>query len=174
MAIESGQVIIRDVLPEDEPFLWAMLYEAANMAQDGASSPDEARTHPFLAKYVHSWGQPGDIGVIAVDARDGAQLGAAWARLLTSEDHALMPRDLPELAIAVQPHGRGRGLGSALIAALIERMRGRFRGLALSVREENPALRLYRRAGFETIDVISNRVGGRSLVMQIIFERAAE
>jgi ribosomal protein S18 acetylase RimI-like enzyme len=38
--------------------------------------------------------------------------------------------------------------------------------VALTVREGNPAIRLYQRAGFVVIEEIVNRVGGKSFVMQ--------
>jgi ribosomal protein S18 acetylase RimI-like enzyme len=38
--------------------------------------------------------------------------------------------------------------------------------LALTVREGNPAIRLYQRAGFVVTEEIVNRVGGKSFVMQ--------
>ena len=37
--------------------------------------------------------------------------------------------------------------------------------IQLNVREENPAVRLYERTGFQIIGDMTNRVGGRSLVM---------
>jgi ribosomal protein S18 acetylase RimI-like enzyme len=45
--------------------------------------------------------------------------------------------------------------------------------IALSVRDTNPAKRLYERFGFVTVAEIINRVGGRSSVMTIALRRIA-
>ncbi len=119
------------------------------MAADNAATPDAARDHPFLAPYVRGWGASGDVGVVA-EAAD-APLGAAWARLLPGDEHryAGVPAEMPELAIAVRPALAGRGVGSALLAELFALARAAgLPGLALSVRAENPAQRLYARHGF--------------------------
>ena len=56
-------------------------------------------------------------------------------------------RTIPELTIAVRPGERGRGIGSALLTALLDEARAReLPALSLSVSERNPALRLYERA----------------------------
>ena len=156
---------IRLATVEDEPFLWEMLYEAAQMAKDGAVSADEARAHPYLARYVAGWGLPGDVGVVAADAVDGRLLGAAWARQLghpPEEDGDATP----EVAIAVRPELRGRGLGAQLIGGLFDAARPLYPALGLSVREDNPARRLYLRCGFREVGTITNRVGGASSVMR--------
>ncbi len=60
---------------------------------------------------------------------------------------------MPELAIAVRPEGRGIGVGSALLEALIGlAVRDGLPGLSLSVEKDNPARRLYGHAGFETVE----------------------
>lgn len=161
---------IRPALPGDEPLLWEMLYYAAHMAADGAAGPEAARDHPFLASYVRGWGAPGDVGALAEAA--GKPLGAAWARALPGDQHryAGVPAELPELAIAVRPAWAGRGVGGALLAELIGLARaGGHPGLALSVRDTNPAQRLYARHGFQLIGEVANRVGSRSLVMMLLF-----
>ena len=159
---------VRPAAQGDEPILWDMLYFAANMAEDGATSSEAARTHPYLAEYVAGWGRPGDIGLIAASA-DGQALGAAWARRLGGPEkrYAAVAEGVPELAIAVQPGAVGRGIGGALLGALLEMARGQYPAIALSVRESNPARRLYERHGFVVVDTITNRVGGRSFVMQV-------
>jgi ribosomal protein S18 acetylase RimI-like enzyme len=157
---------IRPATPADEPFLWEMLFYAANMAEDGATSGAEARTHPYLAKYVRGWGRPSDLGVVAVD--DAEQpLGAAWVRLLAGaeKNYPAIDDGVPELAIAVLPLHIGRGLGGRLLARLLEDARPAHPAVALSVRESNPARRLYERLGFVVVETITNRVGGRSYVM---------
>jgi GNAT superfamily N-acetyltransferase len=160
---------IRPATPQDEPILWEMLYYAANMAQDGATSPEAAKTHPYLAEFVAGWGRPGDLGVLAWSAADGPAHGGAWLRRLSGAEkrYAAIAAGTPELAIAVAPNAIGQGIGGALLSALLVLARGQYSAVALSVREGNPARRLYERHGFVVVDTITNRVGGRSSVMQI-------
>jgi ribosomal protein S18 acetylase RimI-like enzyme len=157
---------IRTTTPVDEPFLWQMLYYAANMAEDGAQSGADAMTHPYLAKYVRGWGRTGDLGTIAVG--DGAQpLGAAWVRLLigAEKNYAVVADGVPELAVAVLPQYIGQGIGARLLAWLLDDARAIYPAVVLSVRAANPARRLYERMGFATVDTVVNRVDGKSFVM---------
>jgi ribosomal protein S18 acetylase RimI-like enzyme len=157
---------MRPALPADEPFLWQMLFYAANMAEDGATSGDEARTHPYLAKYVRGWGRPGDLGAIAV-ADGGQPLGAAWVRLLAGaeKNYPAVTDGVPELAVAMLPQYIGQGVGARLLAQLLDDARAIYPAVVLSVRDANPARRLYQRLGFVVVDTVVNRVGGKSLVM---------
>jgi ribosomal protein S18 acetylase RimI-like enzyme len=158
---------IRPATLADEPFLWQMLFYAANMAEDGATSGEDAKAHPYLAKYVRGWGRAGDLGVIAA-ADGGRPLGAAWVRLLAGaeKNYPAIADGVPELAVAVLPQYIGKGIGGRLLARLIEDARPVHPAVALSVRESNPARRLYERLGFVVVEAITNRVGGRSYVMQ--------
>jgi GNAT superfamily N-acetyltransferase len=69
-------------------------------------------------------------------------LGAAWGRLLDATDpgYGYLADDIPEVTIGAAPAHRGRGVGSALRAALIEqaRIRGQ-RAISLSVEDSNRA-----------------------------------
>jgi ribosomal protein S18 acetylase RimI-like enzyme len=51
--------------------------------------------------------------------------------------------------VALVPAERGRGLGSALVGVLVQRADQRGLAIELHVEPDNPALRLYRRFGFE-------------------------
>lgn len=160
-------ITIRPAEAADEPFLWQMLFEAANMAEDGAACADDARGHPYLARYVAGWGRPGDVGAVALEP-GGRPVGAAWARLLDDPPSGTAAPDetLPEVAVAVLPELRGRGVGVRLLGALRDAARPLYPALSLSVRDGNPARRLYERVGFATTRTIANRVGGTSLVMR--------
>ena len=58
----------------------------------------------------------------------------------------------PELAIAIVPSRRGRGLGKELLEGLIaSAKRDGFRRLSLSVEHDNPAIGLYEALGFRTV-----------------------
>ena len=155
----------RPATPSDEPFLWSMLAFAASLA-GGDDDVAAAKADPDLRGYVDGFGRAGDFGVIAF--RRDEPLGAAWARLLVGEPHPskVWTRDVPELAIATVPGMRGRGVGSVLLRSFLEMARGRVGAIVLSVREDNPAVRLYERHGFGVERRIVNRVGGISLAMR--------
>ena len=168
MSSTCGGENLREATSEDAPFLWLMLTYAASMTPGGPSSVEAARADSNLASYVAGWRRPaGDLGVLA-ERDGGVPLGAAWVRLLDGEPHPhkVATREVPELAIGVSPEHRGGGIGARLLDELVERARGRFPALALSVRETNPSVRLYVRAGFVGEQTIVNRVGGSSLVMR--------
>jgi ribosomal protein S18 acetylase RimI-like enzyme len=152
-----------------------MLYYAAWMADDGATSYEPATDDPHLNIYVKDWGRRGDMGVIAFDAESSRQLGAAWIRLLTEDktNYGYYDDETPELAIATLPDVIGQGIGSALLEALIEQARGHVPAIVLTVRSANPARRLYERFGFQVIDEVTNRVGTRSSKMLLKLDHAA-
>src|SRR3954466_15090111 len=116
---------IRPAVSTDEPILWDMLFYAANMAEDGATSSEAAKAHPYLAEFVFGWGRPGDLGVIAIATVDGRALGAAWLRRLSGPEkrYAAVAENVPELAIAVAPSAIGQGIGGALLGALLAQAR---------------------------------------------------
>ena len=48
--------LIRPIAQDDEPFLWKMLYYAAHMDEDSATSFLAAKDNPDLIKYAEGWG----------------------------------------------------------------------------------------------------------------------
>jgi ribosomal protein S18 acetylase RimI-like enzyme len=147
--------VIRAVAADDIPFVRVMLFEAAHW-RAGVARPaiEEALAQPAVAHYVESWGRAGDAGVVAVEG--GGRVGAAWYRLFPADrpGYGFVDEQTPELSIAVLARARGRGVGTALLRALLEQARGAgFEAISLSVEPHNPAVGLYERAGF-------TRVGG--------------
>ena len=137
--------------------------------------PPNARAMPQVRGFLDGWGRGGDVGVLAVH-ESGAAIGAAWARLL---DEPLLidasGRPVPELAIAVEPDSRGAGVGTLLLGALCDAAAAAGhreldvhglppanihfdRELSLRASPRNPAVRLYRRLGFEVARVDERRV----------------
>lgn len=103
--------------------------------------------------YVKAWGRPGDTAVIAIE--DGFPVGAAWFRLFTRErpGYGFVSESTPELAIAVVPNRRGRGIGDALLTALLDNAKAAgYPALSLCVDRRNAdAVRVYERHGFERV-----------------------
>ena len=61
------------------------------------------------------------------------------------------PEDINVLDIALLPPWRGRGIGGALLRALLEEARATGRTVSLHVEQYNPARRLYQRLGFRAL-----------------------
>ena len=144
---------VRRATPDDVDFLWAMLYEASYAAENGVPDAAALRGHAELARYVEGWNARSDPGVVAVDDDTREPVGAAWLRLLTGETkgYGYVDDATPELAIAVTRGHRGRGLGGRMLRELLDAARGSFDAASLSVRADNPAVRLYERTGFRVV-----------------------
>lgn len=158
---------IRFLTAEEEPLIWQFLMLAAH-----ESEMPVVRANPQLARYAADWGRTGDCGCAAFEGETA--VGAAWLRLWPDEDKGFgwLADDVPELAMAVAPAWRGQGIGSQLLDEVLQAGRGYYRAISLSVRADNPAVRLYERAGFEKVpgSETLNRVGGTSFIMQRFYE----
>jgi ribosomal protein S18 acetylase RimI-like enzyme len=145
-------VVIRPAVDDDLDFLTEMWHLAAFWDPERFVLPlDDALALPELAHYIAGWGRDGDVALLAVEDGTGARLGAAWYRTFTGDDpgYGYVADDVPELAIAVVAGARRRGVGAALLDALLaEAERRATPGLSLSVSHGNPSRRLYERAGF--------------------------
>ena len=103
-----------------------------------------------LWRYVSGWGRRGDTAVVALE--EGFPVGAAWFRLFAREEpgFGFVDEQTPEVAIAVVPSRRGRGIGSELLDALIDVAREQsFGALSLSVADDSPAMHMFEHQGFE-------------------------
>lgn len=112
---------------------------------------DELIRDDLARRYWSAWGREHDTAVAARRNADPGPVGAAWYRLYTSDapGYGYIDDATPEISIAVRDGYRGMRLGTALLDALIENaQRARFAALTLSVERENPAVRLYEKAGF--------------------------
>lgn len=158
---------LRDLKTADCPVLWTMLMYAAR-----ESSVAAVKANPDAARYVRGWGRVGDRGVVA--DMDGLSVGAAWLRLWSDGDHGYgyLSDEIPELAIALLPDYRAQGIGTALLKQILSTARRSYPGIGLSVRSDNPALRLYQRLGFEPVAGTEtiNQAGGRSFSMLYAFD----
>lgn len=159
---------MRRAAVDDLPFLTEMWHLAAFWDPHAfVLSVDDALAIPEIAHYISGWGRAGDVGLIAHDD-DRLPIGAAWYRTFTADDpgYGHVADDIPELAIAVVPDARRRGVATSLLDALLDVAKGAgARGLSLSVSHGNPSRRIYERAGF--VEVGDD---GDSATMVRIFE----
>ncbi|WP_420136518.1 GNAT family N-acetyltransferase [Sphingomonas sp.] len=107
--------------------------------------------HAFDPAFGEAWNAGQCLGMLSLPGvwlsfaqQEGRTAGFALSRLLVDEAELLL--------LAVEPASRGQGIGRALIerTARIAGEKGA-RRLLLEVRHDNPALDLYRSAGFAEI-----------------------
>lgn len=158
---------IRAATAKDELIVWEMLRYASHEL-----SVESVQKQPCLARYATNWGRVGDLGCIA--QKEELNIGMAWLRLWLNEDkgYGYVNDTIPELAIAVLPDYRGRGIGTNLLMRILAMAQKRFSGVSLSVRADNPVVRLYERLGFVKVSdsEIANRLGVKSYNMLRKFE----
>jgi ribosomal protein S18 acetylase RimI-like enzyme len=153
-------MILREAAASDEPFLWEMLYHSLYVPAGCTPFSRDILSTPEIAKYLQGWGRPGDMAVIALDANSHEAIGAVWMRIFSGSEkgYGYVGDSTPELGIAVLPEHRGRGIGSVLLQRLVEVATSSYDALSLSVSSDNPAQRLYYRAGFERVSSSGNSI----------------
>jgi len=164
---------LRPASAADLPLLTRMLACAADWRPDAeVRSGEDVLADPHLRRYVEGWPRAGDAGVVALDGAN-RPLGASWYRVFSESEpgYGFVDAATPELSIAVEATSRGRGVGEALLRELVRVARVRGAGaLSLSVEPDNPARRLYEKAGFEPIDAHADACadGPGSVTMRLV------
>ena len=141
--------ILRKIRSEEHDLLREFLYHAIYLPQ-GVEPPSRSVIDlPELQVYIADFGtRPGDYCIVAEVEKN--VIGAAWGRIM--EDYGHIDNGTPSLAISLLPEYRGQGIGTQLLTALLRLLRENgYRRVSLSVQKENPALRMYERAGFQIL-----------------------
>jgi GNAT superfamily N-acetyltransferase len=131
----------------DLPFL-ARVYGSTRteeLAQTGwpPELKEQFIAHQFDAQHRHYMAHyPAAEWLVIV--RDGEDIG----RLYREE----WPDQFRLIDITLLPASRGAGIGGAILADLLEEASAAGKSLTIHVEKNNPAMRLYKRLGFEPID----------------------
>ena len=151
--------VIREMREAEYPLLEDFLYEAIFIPEDfDGEIPRSIIREPELAAFIEGFGTLPDDHCLVAEI-EGTVVGAAWARIVRTYGH--VDDTTPLLSISLLPEHRGRGIGTALMDRLLDHLRTLgHRRASLSVQKANPALRLYRRAGF-----VGHREEGDELIM---------
>lgn len=153
----AARVQLRPMRDADLPFLLEVYAStrADEVAQTGWP-PDRQRDFlamQFDAQHAHYQQHYPNarFDVVEVDGRPAGRLyvyrGEAETRIVD---------------IALLPDSRGQGIGGALVRALLDEAAAAGRAVSIHVERMNPALRLYRRLGFE----VARDEGGIYLLMR--------
>jgi ribosomal protein S18 acetylase RimI-like enzyme len=161
----NGSLMFRPATTADEDLLWQLLFNASRSNEEPGADISSLKRNPDLVRYVRDWGRAGDFGIVAES--DTRLVAGAWSRLLVGQERNepdYVDVDVPELAVAVLPGYEGQGIGTVLLSKLLNVVDAHFPASVLSVRQSNPAVSLYR-FGFEIVEEMTNRLGGRSYKM---------
>lgn len=141
---------IREMRKEEYSLLSNFLYEAIYIPAGTAAPPKSVITCPELQVYIADFGcSKHDKALIA--EVDGNIVGAIWARIMNDYGH--LDENTPSLAMSVVKSYRGIGIGTSLLMQMlsVEKVAG-YAKLSLSVQKDNYAVRMYKKAGFNTVD----------------------
>lgn len=152
---------IRPLTANDAAFQREMMYQALFVEPGNPPFPRDIIDRPDLAKYIENWGQPGDLGFVAVDDETDELVGAAWLRLVRG--YGYVDEQTPELSIALLPEHRSKGVGSQLMEHVLAAAKAQFPGVSLSVSSRNQARFLYQKIGFE---IVSRDENSLTMVMR--------
>lgn len=138
---ETPAYEIRPANEADLDFLWDMLFEALFVPPGRDPFPRTVLEQTEIRRYVEGFGkQAGDVGFVAVVQAEN--IGAVWVRAIRG--YGYVDDQTPELTMAVRPEWQGRGVGTALMARIVDVVPR----VSLSSDQGNPARKLYHRFGF--------------------------
>lgn len=154
--MEDGRCnyIIRPIYDSEISLLKEFLYLAIFVPPGEDPFSRELLDEPMFLKEYAKWGRYGDIGLVALNNETEDITGMAWVRLFKENDPSFgfVDENTPDLVIAVKAKYHGKGIGTQLLRNLIHTLKNNgFNAISLSADERNPALRLYKRLGFEII-----------------------
>lgn len=141
---------LRKLENDETELLKEFLYQAI-FIPEGMEPPDRSILElPELAVYYDHFGDgEADCGIVA--EYDGKAAGAVWARIMNDYGH--LDNDTPSLAISLHKEYRGRGIGTMLLAEMLQMLREKgYQKVSLAVQKANYAVRMYEKAGFRTVD----------------------
>jgi ribosomal protein S18 acetylase RimI-like enzyme len=137
----------RPIGDSDLPFL-ARLYASTRAEELNAAPWTDAQKAAFLdmqfrAQHTH-YQQYYPKADWLVTMRDGEDIGRLYIERWPSQ-HCIID-------IAFMPEHRGKGLGAALLRDLMDEAAAAGKAVSIHVEKFNPAMQLYRRLGFETVE----------------------
>ena len=140
---------IRAITPNEYPLLDDFLYDAI-FIPEGVAPPDRSITQlPELQKYIAHFGTQKDDYCLVAEV-DSAIVGAVWARII--DDYGHVDDDTPSLSISVKASYRQRGIGTALMQAMLTLLKTEgYKQVSLSVQKANYARKMYLKLGFEIV-----------------------
>ena len=155
----TGTINYRPIRVAEYPLLEDFIYYAIFLPPGTEPLPREVIFKPEIYIYIENFGEADDCCIVA--EKDGNIIGSAWTRIIPAYGH--IDDETPELAISVLPGFRNIGVGTGLLERLFELLRKQgYKRTSLSVQKNNPAVRLYMRAGYR---IYTDEAGSEDYLM---------
>ena len=143
---------IRPINPNETPILKEFLYEAIFQREGDEPAPKSVIEQPEVAIYIADFGKEDDSCLVSVV--DGRIVGAVWTRILFGEVKGFgnVDEQTPEFAISLYGEYRGKGIGTALMLAMLKLLREKgYEQTSLAVQKDNYAVDMYKKVGFSVV-----------------------
>lgn len=141
---------IREMQPDEYPLLADFLYEAIFIPEGAEKPPRDIIEQDELQVYIKNFGKQKNDRCLAAEC-DGKIIGACWVRIM--DDYGHIDDETPSFAISLYKEYRGRGIGTELMREMLELLRFKgYKRASLAVQKENYAVKMYKKAGFKTVD----------------------
>ena len=141
---------IRELFRAEYGELKRFLYDAIFVPEGDLPPSRDIVELPELRVYTDRFGEGRADFCFVADA-DGKLIGAAWSRIMNDYGH--VDDETPSIALSVQSEFHRCGIATALMNALMSKLRAEhFRRASLSVQKANViALKLYDKCGFKVL-----------------------
>ncbi|BBM17833.1 N-acetyltransferase [Enterococcus avium] len=144
------EYFIRELKSSEYPLLKEFLYHAIFQRDPNNLIPRSVLDEPSISIYIQDFGIYKEDYCLCAE-RESQVVGAVWVRNI--EGFGSIDDHTPEFAISLQPEYRGFGIGTALMRAMIEKLKeSGYAQTSLAVQKDNYAVKMYSQVGFEIID----------------------
>ncbi|MFA5444558.1 MAG: GNAT family N-acetyltransferase [Bacteroidales bacterium] len=157
----SSDMIVREIEKLEIPLLEEFLYQAVFIPEGKERPGRDILKLPELQCYIKDFGKETDHCLVL--QHNKKIIGAVWSRQFSANEKGFgfIDPDTPEIAMSVLEPYRNQGVGTLLLKAMLDRLaRKGYRQVSLSVDTLNYAYKMYRKAGFYTVEK-----GGESVTM---------
>jgi len=159
---KTSEISIRNIKPDDYKHLEDFLYNAIYIPDGEDYPPRDVIYTPVIYIYIKDFGVKDDCGVVA--EIENKIVGMAWTRIIPA--YGNIDSETPELAISILPEYRNMNIGSKLMLFLFEELTKRgYKRTSLSVQQNNPAVRFYKRLGYTITKEKLDHAGHEDYIM---------
>ncbi len=142
--------VIRSLRKDETDLLKDFLYEAIFVPKGTEPPARDIVEKPELRVYTEDFGERRGDNCLVADF-GGKVVGAVWTRIMNDYGH--VDDETPSFAISLYREYRGRGIGTQLMAKMLERLKEQgYQRASLAVQKANYAVKMYRKVGFYTVD----------------------